>query len=276
MTFIVVLVSLLVERFFDWSHSRQWGWYGAAERIITKKFTAAPPIMVLVGSIVPLVVGLAILEQLLRHVLIGFPLMVLQLVVVLYCYGPRNLWADAYSSITSLTTDHGELVADKMRNAFNLTEDQQPESLRRLLLSQIFRTANQRIFAVVFWFIILGAPGALLYRLLSVSAETAVAPAVVSTARTAVMYMDWLPVRLMTFFFALGGNFTRVLAIWRKKVMMGVDGNDAIAIECGLAGITDNSEKLVDDGSLERSAVSLLDRSFIMIVVLDMVFTVIF
>ncbi len=141
----------------------------------------------------------------------------------------------------------------------------QPELLQQQLINQIVIAANQRLFAVVFWFSVLGLPGALLYRLVSVSTESTAGAEISASAQTVQDALDWIPVRILTFLFALGGNFTRVLACWRQRVWLGLDGNDLIVTECGLAAIAGDGEKFSDDGSMERSAVSLLDRVFIIV-----------
>jgi AmpE protein len=267
MTFIVVLFSLLIERFFDWSHLRQWGWYSTCERLVIQKMPKASPETVLVASILPLMAFLFLLKILMVNILYGVPLLFLQLFVLLYCYGPHNLWVDTFASITALTKDSKEAAAQKLQSAFNVASVNNAEPLHHQLLSQIFISSNQRVFAVIFWFMILGLPGALLYRLINVSTQAAAGPAISGSSVVIKGYLDWIPARILTFIFALGGNFTKVLNIWRQRAKVGPEGNDVLLTECGMAAINDNNEKLPEDGSLERSAVTLLDRVFIIALV---------
>ena len=51
MTFIVILIALLIERFFDWSHLRYWRWYVAYQRIIMQKIPSVSPYLILILSI---------------------------------------------------------------------------------------------------------------------------------------------------------------------------------------------------------------------------------
>lgn len=268
MTFIVVLVALLIERYFDWSHLRKWGWYGACERLVMEKTHNAAALVVLAGSILPLLALVILARFLLADTLYGFPWLIIQLFVVLYCFGPQNLWADAFAARNAFGKGDASAVSDSLKTGFHITETQNPEALHRELVSQIFIAANQRIFAVVFWFMALGLPGAVLYRLVNISAQNDAGSEINSAARTFEMGLDWIPVRLFTILFALGGNFTRVLSVWRKRAMLGPEGNDLLMSECGLAAITDDSEKISMDGSLEKSAMYLLDRVFIILLVL--------
>ncbi len=81
--------------------------------------------------------------------------------------------------------------------------------------------------------------------------------------------LDWLPVRVFTFIFALGGHFTQIFACWRKNAKRGVGANDALLEECGIAAldVTENGN-MPEDGTAEDEAIALLDRVFVMAVVL--------
>ena len=267
MIFIVVLIALLVERFFDWSHLRNWAWYGACERLVMQKIPKAPPYLVLAAVILPLIAMLTLVGYLLRGELYSVPLLVFQLVVLLYCLGPQNLWADAFASTNAITKGDQQAAADKLQSSFHISISHHADALQRELLNQIYISANQRVFAVVFWFSVLGVPGALLYRFVSVSASGAAGSEVGVAARVIAQILDWVPARIFSFLFALGGNFTRVFSCWIKRIFIGLDGNDVLVSECGLAAITNDSENIPDDGSLEKSAIALLDRVFIIVLV---------
>ena len=53
--------------------------------------------------------------------------------------------------------------------------------------------------------------------------------------------------------------------------MLGLEGNELLMTECGMAAITSEGEKYAEDGSLERSAVNLLDRAFVIVLVVALV-----
>jgi AmpE protein len=268
MMFIVVLIALLIERFFDWSHLRQWGWFGACQRFAMQKLYGGSPYLILIVAILPLLAAVAIVQFCVAGVLYGITSLVLQLLVLMYCLGPQNLWADAFAAISALSKGETQTAAEKLKSAFQITSGQPGDMLQYELVGQIYIAAHQRIFAVLFWYAVLGLPGAVLYRLINVSTQMSSGPEISAAARNIESYLDWIPVRLMTFLFALGGNFTRVPSIWRKLMMLKPANNDLLLSECGLAAITSPTEKIPQDGSLEKSAVSLLDRVFIITLVI--------
>lgn len=272
MKFIVVLVAMLVERFFDWSHIRQWRWFEKCQHYVTHKLPAQSPYLVLAVSIIPLVMLVAIADFALHGVLYGFVKLLFELFVLIYCLGPQNLWADTFSSINALEQGDANFAADKLKTTFGITDIRDLIGLHNRLLKSIFIEANRRVFAVIFWFAVLGPAGAFLYRLVALSANeignTDAAPDVIQAGRTTEAILDWLPIRLFTFIFALGGHFVQVLSTWRKMIFLGVSGNDNLLMESGVAALGEDHERLVKDCVAEKNAISLLDRAFVIVLVI--------
>ena len=75
--------------------------------------------------------------------------------------------------------------------------------------------AYQSIFAVIFWYFLLGPVAALSYRLLALAAEHSKNPELAERAQQLRHAFDRLPVRLLAASFALVGNFGAV-----SKVML--------------------------------------------------------
>jgi len=184
---------------------------------------------------------------------------VLGVAVLLYCLGPRNFWADIFACTNSLTQGDTALASENLKKAFGVAGTSDEQGLHRQFLSRIFVVANSRVFAVVFWFTLLGPVGAVLYRVLVLSERS-----FGELAKKAQLGLDWAPVRVFTLFFALAGHFMKAFTCWRAQATQGLDSNQAMLSDCGLAALDIADDKhLATDGSVERSAVALLDRVFI-------------
>lgn len=269
MTFIVTLIALLIERFFDWSHLRQWHWYHAWLRLLTKRFSTLSPYLQLAIAVLSVLLVVFCIELTIHNWLYGFLSLLFQLVILVYCLGPKDLWADAFTSINALQND-AQTVTDKLKVAFGLPEATDISSLHRYLLNIIFIEANRRVFAVIFWYAILGPVGALLYRLVSLSVDSTQSDSALlaQSAKETENVLDWLPARLLTFLYALGGHFVQVLACWRKKVFTGVRENEQLLVDCGRAALGYDESLIPENGSAESAAVSLIDRAFIIMLVI--------
>lgn len=106
---------------------------------------------------------------------------------------------------------------------------------------QLLCQRYQRIFALIFWMVILGPLGVVVYA----EALRWVAPpqgesqpVLESALRTKfeqlVMLLDWLPDRLLGFTFALLGDFSAILTAWRAQVFAKVE---CMSAGCGLMAI---------------------------------------
>ncbi|MFD1215005.1 MULTISPECIES: transcriptional regulator [Microbulbifer] len=138
---------------------------------------------------------------------------------------------------------------------------------------QVFRAvayrAFERMFAVLFWFLLLGAPGAVLYRLSRLylagaekGRETSVKVEGVDSAggsvssSTATPYrtlagslplaarwlwlLEWLPVRVLGFSLAIVGNFAGCYRAWRRHLTCGESATGDVLeyyLEGALGGI---------------------------------------
>lgn len=270
MTFIVILIALLIERFFDWSHLRQWKWFASYEQSVTEKCAGQSALVLIAVTIIPLLAFVWIVNYVAGHLLFGFVGLVFNLLVLLYCLGPQNLWADAFASINTMI--HGDsYAADSVKTSLNMSDTSYSHAQRKKFLNMIFSQANSRVFAIIFWFAVLGPIGAVLYRTTTLVATGLGNAEVAKTAQTGTDILDWLPVRLFTFLFALGGHFVQVLTIWRKNVLLGASSNDMLLEECGNAALGGDEQKLGQDGALERHAINLLDRSFVIMLVIMLV-----
>jgi AmpE protein len=273
MTFIVTLIALLIERFFDWGHLRRWNWYGTYQGAIMKRFPKLSPYIVLALTIIPLLIVVALIAYLFQHVLYGFIELLFEVLILIYCLGPQNLWADAFSCINALIQGDAQFAADKLKTSFGITDINASQSLHRNLLNHIFIEANRRVFAVVFWYAVLGPVGAILYRAVSLTAagisKQEMAPELSHTSRSVEALLDWIPVRLFTFFFALSGHFVQVFACFRKYALRGLSSNETMLTECGMAALgSEDQGKMVEDSSVEKAAISLLDRTFVILLAL--------
>lgn len=263
MTFLVLLIALLVERFFDFSHLRQWFWFPTWERQVRDRLKDAPAYATLAAIVLPVVLLVMLFSYLLLHSLYGFPGLVFDVAVLLYCFGPRNLWADAFACVNGFVANP-DAAATTCDTAFGVSASLDASARYRTVLERLFSAANRRVFAFVFWTVILGVGGAVLVRLVDEIASASVSgdAAARSSAVVVENALDWAPARVLTLLFAFAGNFAKVMAIWPKKAVLGLTNADALLVECGLAAVLDDATALPDDGKVMRQAVGMLDRSF--------------
>ena len=275
MTILILVTALLVERFFDWSHIRSWSWYGHYQQTISNKLVGQPTWIRLVAIILPLLFIILLIELLVQNWLYGVAKFLFHLFILLYSLGPQNFWADMFSCINAIDHSDPRLANEKLNVTFDVSVDD-PALFHQRFLPNIFIEANRRVFAVLFWYVFLGPVAVVLYRLLALTAnpthQFSISIDLSERALSGQKILDWLPIRLFIFIFALGGHFVQVLSCIRKKVFTAPAENEILLASCGLAALGSDSEKLVTlDSTWEKHAISLIDRAIVIFAVITII-----
>lgn len=273
MTFFVVFVALLIERFFDWSHLREWHWFFSYDLWLEKRLSHQIAYLRIALLTIPIALIVFLTNLLLGNFFYGVLSLAFQAILLLYCFGPQNIWADAYTSLHSLGEDTPRVASDRLKLTFGVTNSRW--SLRKLhekFLEALFIEGHRRVFAPLFWYLLLGPTGAIFYRLITLLASPhsrkGILPDTILSAEKVESVLDWASVRVFTLLFALGGHFVQVFSYWGRYALTGLDNNQILLTECGLAALDEtHSSSPSEEGSLEKSAISLLDRVFIIMLI---------
>ncbi|MBB6598367.1 hypothetical protein [Luteimonas sp. MC1825] len=193
------------------------GWYQAWLRWLDGRFPGDSfwrgPGGVLLALLPPLLV-VALLQLLLRDVVFGLPSLLFGVALLFYAWGPRDLDRDVDVIIDAPdpTARSAALALLRPPAAAGAADAGDP-------VGRVFSAALRRWFGVLFWFLLLGPAGALLYRLAAIAAEGEPAlylPAgFVDGARRLLALLDWPAAQLMALSLALVGNFDVVVGAWK-------------------------------------------------------------
>lgn len=264
MTFIITLVSLIMERFFHWTHLRTWRWFTTYQRWLNIRLGNLPSYLLLAICIVPLLIVVGLLNLALAGWFYGVLKLLFGIAVLMYCLGPKNLWVQVYSCLSEIHKEDPKSVVEQVQSSFGIPPVENSQVFHQKFTRAIFTESYYRVFAVIFWFLLLGPVGAILYRSISICAKDS--PLGVSTTAAKVQrVLDWVPVRLFTFIFALGGHFTDVISIWEHSIKKGLSYNDILLSECGVAALDVMEEnRIPEEGAAEKEALALVDRVLVM------------
>ncbi len=113
----------------------------------------------------------------------------------------------AYHDAARLRRDRRESDADSWRE------------LHRETLGVIAYRYFEHFFPAIFWFALLGAPGAVLYRLVWLYGDRPGSAAEKADADRALILLEWPPLRILGFTLALMGQFGATLERWRQSFL---------------------------------------------------------
>jgi len=205
----VVIALLLGHRLPEPGSWRRFGWFDSWTASVNTRL--GRPANADAGGILLLllpVVGLAILQFVLASRMLGFPAFVLSVLVLFACWGPRDLDRDVEAVLDADDPDQ------QRRAAAPLFPVGPPSIASRDLVDAAFSEALRRWFGVLFWFLLLGPTGALLFRLSQILLA-ANPPPPISPLATLRLVMAWPVAQLMTLALALAASFDAVFVAWR-------------------------------------------------------------
>lgn len=180
---------------------------------------------------------------------------------VLYqCLGYRQVIDRARALGEALANEDAPKVAEKLAELGIEPETSQEEAVARAI-DTLLRLALERLFGVLFWFILFGVFGATAYALSQRLAKHWQGTDEFHAAiRQVAPMLDWLPSRLLAFSFAIVGDFEAVMTAWRTRVDPADPYNEGVVRAAGLGAL--GIDQSVPAGpNFIAGAASLLNRA---------------
>lgn len=231
MKLIALLIGLLIERLAtELFHLRELRWLDQlidAGFRVAGRFTVIPALLSVLFLATLLVLPVFLVIFLAGDSLHGYPYMILAVLVLFFSLGPKDVGEDIDEYCKALQSGDGEEIRKTTKA---LTERDLPIDSRariQLVEEAAFVQGNNRLFAVIFWFVLLGPFGAWSYRVTDLIRRRAVFNEVrlgdpakphrmPDAARMLHGWLAWLPARLTAIGYGLAGSFEGALGAWRS------------------------------------------------------------
>jgi AmpE protein len=283
MHLIALLIGLIVERLAtQLFHLRRLRWI---DKIIDAGFSQAkrlpnwPALIPIVIIAILLMLPVFVVVVVLGDALLGFPYLLLSVVVLFFSLGPQDIGEEVDEYCKAIEDGDDERVHE---TAKAIIESDVPENTRQRIHrveEAICVQANNRLFAVIFWFVVLpvGPLGAWTYRVTDLVRRRAVFAAereeeldgVSERLRDAATllhgWLAWIPARLTAIGYAAAGNFDTALGAWRAPSEQASDSpseyNEHLLARVGTAALAlndDPDEDLVSRGVRGATAANRL------------------
>ena len=230
-----------LDPYFDWGFSK-----------LGKMDGAAAIVVVIVLILLP-VLPVLILQYQFSHLLFGILQILFATFILFFSLGPRDLSKEVDEYIAAVESGDTEEIA---RTTKELTESDPPRGEGAGVLAveeAVLIQANNRVFGVIFWFMIFGPAGALLFRVADLMRRRAVfksgrmeaagetQPGFLNILLATFGVLAWLPARLLALGYAMAGSFEAAVSDWRGYYESCSDKffhvNDAILAAAGRGAI---------------------------------------
>jgi len=230
MNFIALLLGLGIERLLtNLFHLREFRWLDPWTDWMSKQLENASLPTAIIGTIIYAVIAVlpvAFVAWLLSGTLLHIPYFLLAVFVLLFSLGPRDLLTEVNDYCAAVSDGREE---DAQRIVRELREGDAPQDMDAQIAAvrrAIFIQANNRVFGVVFWFILFGPTGAWLFRVVDLLRhrlafeysrdDKSVTPTTfIRAVRSLHGALAWLPAHLLILGYALAGSFEGGLTAWR-------------------------------------------------------------
>ena len=257
MNLIALLIGLAIERLatqiFHWRRMR---WL---DRIIdlgfrqNERFANWPAVIPVVLLGILLVLPVAAIIWFLGDALAGFAYLLLAVVVLFFSLGPHDIGEDVAAYCRALEADDDEQVHNAAKA---IVESDVPEDVAErtsLIEAAVCVQANNRLFAIVFWFMLLGPLAAWAYRVTDLIRRRAVFTAArdedkdgnIARIRDAAEmlhgWLAWIPARLTAVGYAAAGHMDDAIAALRAPTedhdLTTSKRNEALLARVGVAAL---------------------------------------
>lgn len=272
MNLIALLTGLVVERLATrFFHLRRMHWL---EKMIDTGFRQAeriphwPALIPITAIVVALVIPVAIAVFAFGDSLFGLPYFVLSVAVLFFSFGPQDIGEDVDMYCDAI--EEGDEQRIQYTAKAIIEGDVPADDYARIqkVEESIFVQANNRLFAIIFWFIVFGPLGAWAYRSADQVRRRAVfcvnrkeePDSTTESIRDAAVelhgWLAWVPARLTAIGYAAAGHFDAAVGAWRAPSEQASDSipdsNDHLLARVGISalvfegGDTDPSQRAID------------------------------
>ena len=229
MNFVALLLGLAVERLLTHLfHLREFRWLDPVFNAVflqLRNVKQVGALLALGATAVLLILPVALVATVLEDGLFQVPYFLFAVFVLLFSLGPRDLKEEVDDYAAAVEDGNAERTRQVARELLEADPPDDIDEHVRQVERAIYVQANNRIFGVVFWFVVLGPTGAWLFRVLDLMrhhgayrlepdthADHSTATAILSLHGV----MAWLPARLLAVGYALAGSFEEAASDWRS------------------------------------------------------------
>lgn len=279
MEFITILFALAVNHYYKQAQNyRACGWFekycnwiqSKTESFMSIIPSAEGPVNLII-LLAPILILLGIVANILSETSVFFSFL-FGLVILIYSIGPRDITSQVEKYIEAASAGDNDTALNSV-NEFFSGHCYQPNikgsanELAAVINRGILIAFNNRIIAVLFWFILLGPLGALLFRLTNFLYERFAGGYFASESdefsdfalaiRRLYMILGWIPARLCSLTYALAGNFSATLLCWHCVSDFFNQSNDELIVASGLHALNLDENANKDDANASDSNTTL-------------------
>ncbi len=231
MKLLALLIGLLIERLA--THLFHWRDLRWLDHIIDRgirlasKLSSWPAIVPALVLAFLLVAPILLVRIFIGNEFGGVPYFVLAIIVLFFSLGPKDIGEEVDDYCSALEADDEQRIIEAAAALLEAEVPDDTEERIRRVEGAVCIEANNRLFAVIFWFVLLGPVGAWFYRVADLirrravflAAQSADTEDTIELQREAVENLHgllaWIPARLTAAVYGMAGSFDGARSAWK-------------------------------------------------------------
>ena len=210
MALICILIGIIFERASDTLEKlRNFEWFENYSHWLLRTFpriTEQGRFSIII-ILLPVLFLTAILQGWFEGQLLGLIELLFGLVIFAFCLGPKDLNRQINNYLDAKENGDETIAYNEASNIMQKDAPTDPDQQVVEVMRSILHEPNDRFFSVIFWFVVLGPLGALMYRLATHTMRTAENETLANAATQLQAIMAWAPAHMAAIGYALTGNY---------------------------------------------------------------------
>jgi AmpE protein len=276
MTLFAILICIGIQRYFNLSFKDYWpNWlrlYVQGLTTVLTRIRLDNSYVKIICIVLPILILMGGLQYILHDVWFNLPNFALNVVVLFLCLDVRKFHNGLREYFQACEQNDQQSA---FRYGLTFLDHEAADDLvvlARNITRKLFLQADWSIFSLLFWYILAGPLGALIYAVINFLAQDPLNEAADKIKNV----LDWIPVRLAGLSYALVGHFGYGFAYWRQHVLSGLKATREFAYAAGLASLElGDGDVALADATENRLAIDLIDRALILWIAAIAVFTLV-
>lgn len=204
--------------------------------------------------------------------------------IVFFCLGPRDLGSEV-DEFCHARESGDEEAADRVLREMSEAERPRASDIE-VVEDAIFVQSINRIFGVIFWFVVLGPVGAWIFRVSDLLRRRVVFQhlreeqsndTILAAIEAIYGILKWIPARLAMLGYALSGSFDDAVNAWRGELVTAgtpIDvRNDLLVARVGKSAMTGYLDEPANSGAAARNSMRIVHRTVFLWVIVIAVLT---
>ena len=269
MMLIAILLFLTLQRFINVGGCFQASWFESYLKLLNPWLGKLNEWIALLLVVVPVVSILALLHFLFAWRLFGLFNLILATVILFVCIDARDFKNKLTEYFDNLEKGDATAAENSVSHLIGDSSVGNVAELNRTVTKTILLDSFDHLFARLFWFMVFGIYGLVVYFLISLLRKSAAKVDSTNCMELAKLagkiqdVLDWVPSRLVGISYALVGNFNKGFGYCHKYLWSGLDGVKNFVVDSGIATLDVDPDVAKATPKENYAALDLVNRTLI-------------